>query len=387
MAPDDVIRLTVLTPPPGKWRIDVGQAVRLLRTALDECRRIKDLSGLRLDDDDATATRLRALGATINTSSKGKPDLTATGWMMLTGDGQPPAVRSLAARVLDEWFPPRGVRNALKAMVERAQENGGDPVLDLETGAGLTRTGRLSLSKPAPLHSLPRKPANHRSLVSPATPGHVVVAADWSSLEMRVAASLSGDEGMLAAFADGRDLLGEMAAMARCDRDTAKRLWYGLAYGSGAPTTAANLGVSLQEAKDLRQRIEAAQPGLTEWRRRLTKATPDKGFVTTPTGRSIQVDLSFQAVVYMIQATAADILLEAVTSAWQWGWAPALTWHDALYLTAPASQIGEATEVLRAAMVTPPDWLPGLAELPVSVEWGRTLACERGPVAAVRAAA
>src|SRR5262249_45375111 len=107
-----------------------------------------------------------------------------------------------------------------------------------QTGAS---SGRMSCSSPN-MQQLPR--GLHRScVVAPA--GRVLVKADYSQIELRIAAKMSGDQNMLAAYQSGADLhlltaqrvLGKQE-VSKADRQLAKALNFGLLYGMGAPSLA-----------------------------------------------------------------------------------------------------------------------------------------------------
>jgi DNA polymerase I-like protein with 3'-5' exonuclease and polymerase domains len=155
-----------------------------------------------------------------------------------------------------------------------------------QIGAGAS--GRMSCKEPN-LQQLPRDPRYRRCFVAP--PGRVLVKADYSQIELRIAAKITGDKRMLDAYHRGEDLhtttartvLGK-TEVTKADRQLSKSLNFGLLYGMGAKSLAAyaasNFGVALTEIEAARHRdaFFRSYPGLRAWHR----AVPD-GVIQTRT--------------------------------------------------------------------------------------------------------
>src|SRR5262249_29454629 len=107
-----------------------------------------------------------------------------------------------------------------------------------EWGQASTDSGRMSCKSPN-LQNLPRDPRYRRCVIAP--PGRVLVKADYSQIELRIAARISGDKALLDAYARGLDVHTLTAQrilakqeVTKADRQTAKSLNFGLLYGMGA---------------------------------------------------------------------------------------------------------------------------------------------------------
>jgi DNA polymerase-1 len=191
-----------------------------------------------------------------------------------------------------------------------------------------TMSGRMSCSSPN-LQNLPRDPRYRRCFAAP--PGRVLVKADYSQIELRLAASLSGDRAMIDAYARGDDLhaltarqvLGK-ADVTKADRQTAKAVNFGLLFGAGAGRLAAyarsSYGVAMTEgeAAAYRRKFFAAFPGLKRWHRRVG-ATGDRAVETrTVLGRRRSGVTSYtEKLNSPVQGSAADGLKAAIGLLWE----------------------------------------------------------------------
>ncbi len=160
----------------------------------------------------------------------------------------------------------------------------------------IAATGRLSSTDPN-LQNIPIRTELGRQIRAAFVPGdeaEVLMSADYSQIEMRLMAHCSGDQGLIAAFASGRDFHAEMAAtvfgvpadeVSGEQRARIKAMNYGLAYGLSAYGLAAQLGISSDEAKalmaDYFSRVGGVQSYLAEV---VAKARVD-GYTSTLLGR------------------------------------------------------------------------------------------------------
>ena len=226
-------------------------------------------------------------------------------------------------------------------------------------------TGRLSSSDPN-LQNIPIRTALGREIrrAFVAEPGHVLISADYSQIELRVLAHLSGDETLTAAFARGDDIhdqtalkvFGPESGLDRHElRRRAKIVNYALLYGKTAFTLAKDIGVSQQAAQ---QFIDAYFAGFPRVRGFIEQTLEDgrtTGVVRTMFGRKrpvpeltsrngqIRAAAERMAVNMPIQGTAADILKRAMIDVDRVLTAEAptsrmiLTVHDELLFEAPAA--------------------------------------------------
>jgi DNA polymerase I-like protein with 3'-5' exonuclease and polymerase domains len=194
-----------------------------------------------------------------------------------------------------------------------------------------TETGRLSAASPN-LQQVNRSPEFRSKFI--AEPGHVLVVADFSQIELRVAAELSGEERMLEAYRAGRDLHTETAALmtgvalgevTKKQRTSAKVANFGLLYGAGAATlrkqAVAQYGIDieLEEAREIVNGFRSAYPRLYQWQvqegNKTTKA------VTTALGRRRMLvgfnDKYTTRINTQVQGTAGDIAKLAIRRLWR----------------------------------------------------------------------
>ncbi len=239
-------------------------------------------------------------------------------------------------------------------------------------------TGRLSSSDPN-LQNIPIRTDIGRQIRSTfiADPGHVLISADYSQIELRVLAHLSGDDTLTAAFARGDDIHDQTAnkvfgADSTLDphelRRRAKIINYALLYGKTAFTLAKDIGVTQQAAQ---QFIDAYFAGFPRVRAFIDQTLADaqaSGVVKTMFGRRRPVpeltSRNFQiragaeriAVNMPIQGTAADILKRAMIDvhAALAGAHPQarmiLTVHDELLFEAPKDQADDVSALVREKM-------------------------------------
>ena len=221
-------------------------------------------------------------------------------------------------------------------------------------------TGRLSSSDPN-LQNIPiRTDAGRRirqAFIAP--PGQVLVAADYSQIELRIMAHLSGDEGLLAAFAADADIhrataaevFGvESTAVSSDQRRSAKAINFGLIYGMSAFGLARQLGIGRDQAQDYVDRYFARYPGVKAYMDRTRREAHERGYVETVFGRRLYLqDIQARqaarrqyaersAINAPMQGSAADIIKKAMLAVDAWlareGIAARLTMqvHDELVL-------------------------------------------------------
>lgn len=195
---------------------------------------------------------------------------------------------------------------------------------------GGAESGRLSCQNPN-IQNPPRDPA-FRALFAPSA-GRCLVVADYSQIELRVAALVSGDSAMLAAYEQGQDLhrktaaavLGiEPGAVTKAQRQMAKALNFGLLYGSGAKGLQAyakasyGVDMSLAEADKARAAFFKAYPGLSTWQKQQQEQARFAKQVRTPGGRCRALDgarlWATASLNTPIQGGAAECLLAALAA-------------------------------------------------------------------------
>src|SRR5207245_3508124 len=153
-------------------------------------------------------------------------------------------------------------------------------------------TGRLSSSEPN-LQNIPIRTEEGRRIRAAfvAPPGHRLISADYSQIELRVLAHLSGDPALIEAFTRGDDVHARTAAdvfgslPAADGRRLAKVINYGIAYGMGAARAARELGVALAEAQAYIEGYFARYAGVRAFIASTIAEARTRGYVTTVLGR------------------------------------------------------------------------------------------------------
>jgi DNA polymerase-1 len=250
-------------------------------------------------------------------------------------------------------------------------------------------TGRLSSSDPN-LQNIPiRTPEGRRirqAFVAP--PGQALLSADYSQIELRIMAHLSGDEGLKRAFADDGDIHRATAAevfglapdrVSNEQRRAAKAINFGLIYGMSAFGLARQLGIERSAAQDYVARYFGRYPGVRDYMERTRASARERGYVETVSGRRLYLpdirsrDRNLQqyaersAINAPMQGTAADIIKRAMIRVQAWleqSKAEAhlvMQVHDELVLEVTDS----AVEKLRAKLV---EIMCGAGELSVALK-------------------
>ena len=160
-----------------------------------------------------------------------------------------------------------------------------------------TSTGRAACHSPN-LQNLPNR-SEFRRCIRPQG-DRMLVTADYASCELRILASLCGDQHFLRAFEENRDLHSEVAVRlfgVPVDKENnshlrkqAKTITFGLLYGMGAPALARRLNVSLPQADDLIHRYFAAHPQLKAYLDHSVQQALQRGFACTAMGRRLPFD-------------------------------------------------------------------------------------------------
>jgi DNA polymerase-1 len=243
---------------------------------------------------------------------------------------------------------------------------------------GVAATGRLSSSDPN-LQNIPiRTPEGRRirqAFIAP--PGHSLIAADYSQIELRIMAHLSGDVSLLKAFAEDRDVHQAtaaevfgvaLAAVSGDQRRSAKAINFGLIYGMSAFGLARQLGISRTEAQRYVDLYFERYPGVKRYMDETRRQAREAGFVETVFGRRLYLpDIQSRnqalrqyaersAINAPMQGTAADIIKRAMIEVDGWlqrEGAPArliMQVHDELVLEVADEAIDRVVGQLREHM-------------------------------------
>jgi DNA polymerase-1 len=252
-------------------------------------------------------------------------------------------------------------------------------------------TGRLASSDPN-LQNIPiRTPEGRRireAFIAPA--GSRIVSADYSQIELRIMAHLSGDAGLLKAFAAGEDIHRATAAevfsvaldaVSSEQRRYAKVINFGLIYGMSAYGLASQLNIENSAAKQYIDLYFARYPGVKRYMDSTREQAKAQGFVETWFGRRLWLPeingangmrrqaAERAAINAPMQGTAADLIKLAMIAVQDWLEKEKLETklimqvHDELVLEVPQAELARVKEKLRELMC-------GVAELKVPLEVG-----------------
>jgi DNA polymerase-1 len=196
-------------------------------------------------------------------------------------------------------------------------------------------TGRLSSNKPN-LQNIPIRTKRGREIRKafiPGGPDYKILSADYSQIELRIIASLSGDKNMIEAFKAGEDIHRATAAkvfgispddVSRDMRSQAKAVNFGIIYGQSAFGLSQNLNIKRTEAKDLIDNYFAQYPGIKSYMDKSIELARENGYVETIMGRRRYLpDIKSASAVVRgfaernaintpIQGSAADIIKRAM---------------------------------------------------------------------------
>ena len=262
--------------------------------------------------------------------------------------------------------------DALPALVR------GDGRVHTTLNQTVTATGRLSSSDPN-LQNIPtRSELGHRVRQAFTVPeGHVFLACDYSQIELRLLAHLSGDEHLIAAFCEGRDFHAATAArvfgvpvdeVTPQLRSRAKAVNFGIVYGQQAFGLASSLKIGRAEAQEMIDRYFEAYPGVRAFLDEAVRLAHERGWAETLYGRKRHIR-EFQqknrqlvafgertAMNHPMQGTAADIIKLAMVRVerrlHEEGLASKLVLqiHDELDLEVPEAEIETVSALVREVM-------------------------------------
>jgi len=265
-------------------------------------------------------------------------------------------------------------------------------------GQAIAVTGRLSSSDPN-LQNIPIRTAEGRRIREAfiAPPGHRIVSADYSQIELRIMAHISGDSGLLDAFGKGEDIhratasevfgvpLGEVTSE---QRRYAKVINFGLIYGMSAFGLASNLGIERDAAKTYMERYFMRYPGVAKYMEVTRALAKQQGYVETVFGRRLWLPeinspngprrgaAERAAINAPMQGTAADLIKLAMIAVSKWikagpfGTRLIMQVHDELVLEVPDDEVDEVRARVPELMSSVAELkVPLLAEVGVGTNW------------------
>jgi len=254
-------------------------------------------------------------------------------------------------------------------------------------------TGRLSSSNPN-LQNIPmRTPqgAEIRKAFVPTDEHHTLIASDYSQIELRLVAALSGDEGMVDAFSNGRDIHTATAALvfdvpfedvSRHQRNQAKTINFAILYGAGATRLMQQLEITRKEASELIKNYYERFPGLKAFMSTSVETAREEGYAMTLLGRKRALrDINSKsgltrslaermAMNTPIQGTAADMIkvamirIDEALRTGKFKTRMIMQVHDELVFDAPKDEVDRVIPIIERLMR---EAIPDLA-VPIVVE-------------------
>lgn len=263
----------------------------------------------------------------------------------------------------------------------------------------IAATGRLSSSDPN-LQNIPIRSelGNEIRKAFVAQNGFMLVAADYSQIELRLAAAIAKDKAFIDAFHDGADIHRRTAAemwaipedkVTKDQRFAAKAINFGILYGIGPRSLARSAGVSFDEAKDFIDRYFVAHPGIASYLEEMKVRAHADGFVQTLFGRrrylpdinsnvpQLVAASERMAINMPVQGTQADIIKMAMKKVADWlaqGRVRAtmlLQVHDELVFEVHKDDVHDFAQELRKIMTNIVDLpLPLVVDIEAGQNWG-----------------
>jgi DNA polymerase-1 len=259
-------------------------------------------------------------------------------------------------------------------------------------------TGRLSSNEPN-LQNIPIRTAEGRRIREAfvAPPGHHIVSADYSQIELRLMAHISGDDGLTRAFATGVDVHRATASevfgvpldqVTGQQRRYAKTINFGLIYGMSAFGLAANLGIERSAATTYIERYFQRYPLVKRYMDETRASAKSRGYVETLYGRRIvlpeinsgngprRTGAERQAINAPMQGTAADLIKLAMIAVQdaldrdRLGTKMVMQVHDELVFEVPDNELEWARTQIPALMAGVASLnVPLVAEVGVGMNW------------------
>lgn len=261
----------------------------------------------------------------------------------------------------------------------------------------VTATGRLSSTDPN-LQNIPIRNEQGRKIrqAFEAPKGTIMVAADYSQIELRIMAHLSGDKGLLDAFAQGKDIHKATAAeimgvdeseVTSEQRRHAKAVNFGLIYGMSAFGLARQIGVGRKEAQEYIDIYFERYPGVRDYMERTRDVAAKQGYVETLFGRRLHLPeinssngmrrqaAERTAINAPMQGTAADIIKRAMVKMFDWVSQETdikmiMQVHDELVFEVPEDQLEDCKAKIKTIMEAAADLdVPLVVDVGCGANW------------------
>ncbi|MDH3989854.1 MAG: DNA polymerase I, partial [Gammaproteobacteria bacterium] len=323
-----------------------------------------------------------------------------------TPKGQPSTAEDVLQELADEYDLPRiileyrSVSKLKSTYTDKLPQQVSEETGRIHTSyhQAVAATGRLSSTDPN-LQNIPIRTPEGRRIRQAFIPpeGQLLLAADYSQIELRIMAHLSGDEGLLRAFQDDQDVHSATAAevfgLANSDvtadhRRSAKAINFGLMYGMSAFGLGKQLGIGRGQAQEYVDLYFDRYPGVKKFMDDIREQARQTGFVETEFGRRLYLpeinDRNAQRRQYAersainapMQGTAADIIKRAMVTVQDWltsSKAPArmiMQVHDELVFEVDEDSVESVRDEIVAMMNSAADLsVPLKVDAGIGVNW------------------
>lgn len=255
-----------------------------------------------------------------------------------------------------------------------------------------TVIGRLAFRDPA-LQTIPRDSRDALGAVvrssCVAAPGNVLIIADYSQAELRIAGALSMEPFLLKAYQEGRDVHWEVAhgiwgdTATKEDRAEAKRFNFAYIYGGTEYSFAEQVGMPLERAREWVRRYQKLMSTLTQWKEDVFLLARKQGYVESIFGRRRRYplitrenlkDVKKTAPHFLVASPANDLTLLSLCQLEERGWPTVLTVHDSILLEVPEEQAEACAKETKEVMLnTAREWFPQVkwdVDVDISDRWG-----------------
>lgn len=278
-----------------------------------------------------------------------------------------------AADVMDAVLRSRKIVKLASSYYDNFVGMSTDGLLHPQIQTVQARTMRMSITNPA-MQTLPRPDEDDldatrvRRAIIPREEDHVLVSSDFSQIELRIIASLSGDEGLIEAFreadATGGDLFVSTMRIVYDDptleksdprRGPIKNFMYAASYGAGVAKMAATAGVSVEEMREVSDAVHGRFSGIKRYMKECERESRENdNWITTPFGRRIWVDpeFSYKALNAKVQGFAGDIFKQTMVNLAQAGLEDYMVCpiHDEVLFSIPESEVEDVRHVIAETM-------------------------------------
>lgn len=316
--------------------------------------------------------------------------LQADGWepSELTPTGEPclskAVLRGIDSDIAVDVLAYRKLKKVTGSYLQNFVEMADGDRLHASINTCQAKTGRMSVTEPA-LQTLPRGWEVRRAFIP--EDGQELLTVDYAGIELRLLAHFTGDERMVSAFHEGRDLHNELASrifgaeFTKAQRSLAKNSWYAKIYGAGVPKFAETNGLEEGLAQQIMDGLGETYPGIPAIMRGVDELATsqllnqERPHIYTVGGRRLfaEKDKGYTLLNYLIQGTAAEVLKSAMVRLDNMGLTEFMLMpvHDELVFSVPKEDMDDVKAAVEEAMTDLSFSVPLTVEADVVSNWGQ----------------